>query len=97
MAEPIPADVRRLVIAARRVVFEDQGREAMSELDKASEEFASRVPWDNEPERVAAGELCFDCPPARYPTDETRCTPCPRREHHNQYAMPVGPDRQAGA
>lgn len=23
--------------------------------------------------------LCSDCPPVNYPTDETRCTPCPRR------------------
>lgn len=24
-------------------------------------------------------DLCEDCPPLGYPTDETRCTPCPRR------------------
>ncbi len=24
-------------------------------------------------------ELCQDCPPAGYPTDATRCSPCPRR------------------
>lgn len=24
--------------------------------------------------------LCSDCPPVGYPTDITRCTPCPRRE-----------------
>jgi len=24
------------------------------------------------------GVLCEDCPPVGYPTDETRCTPCPR-------------------
>lgn len=24
-------------------------------------------------------DLCSDCPPVGYPTDETRCTPCPRR------------------
>lgn len=23
--------------------------------------------------------LCSDCPPVGYPTDETRCAPCPRR------------------
>jgi hypothetical protein len=23
--------------------------------------------------------LCGDCPPSDYPTDETRCAPCPRR------------------
>jgi hypothetical protein len=25
-------------------------------------------------------QLCEDCPPADYPTDKTRCTPCPRRK-----------------
>jgi hypothetical protein len=24
-------------------------------------------------------ELCADCPPVCYPTDATRCAPCPRR------------------
>lgn len=24
-------------------------------------------------------ELCEDCPPVNYPTDATRCGPCPRR------------------
>ena len=24
--------------------------------------------------------LCEDCPPVDYPTDKTRCLPCPRRE-----------------
>lgn len=43
-------DVRRLIIAARVVAFEDQGREALKELDEASEAFADRVPWDDEPE-----------------------------------------------
>ena len=27
----------------------------------------------------ASEELCSDCPPVDYPTDETRCAPCPRR------------------
>ena len=43
-------DVVRLVIAARHVAFEDQGPEAIKELDKASEAFASVVPWENEDE-----------------------------------------------
>jgi len=35
--------------------------------------------------RIAAGQgedaevLCSDCPPVGYPTDKTRCLPCPRR------------------
>lgn len=27
----------------------------------------------------AAGPECSDCPPSDYPTDETRCLPCPRK------------------
>lgn len=46
----LPYDVRRLVIAARVVAFENQGRDALRELDQASEAFADRVPWDDEPE-----------------------------------------------
>lgn len=26
-----------------------------------------------------SSDLCSDCPPVGYPTDETRCAPCPRR------------------
>lgn len=53
-AAPVPADVRRMVIAARIVVFEDQGPEAIKELGEASEAFADRVPWDDEPEKASA-------------------------------------------
>lgn len=28
---------------------------------------------------AAETDLCDDCPPVGYPTDKTRCTPCPRR------------------
>lgn len=28
---------------------------------------------------MAMEKLCEDCPPADYPTDKTRCDPCPRR------------------
>lgn len=50
----LPADVRRLIIAARIVAFEDQSVEALRELDQASEAFADRVPWDDEPEEGEA-------------------------------------------
>jgi len=41
----------RLIIAARNVAFEDHpGTEELKELDEASEAFAGRVPWENEPE-----------------------------------------------
>ena len=29
--------------------------------------------------KYAAVTLCEDCPPVGYPTDDTRCLPCPRR------------------
>jgi hypothetical protein len=28
---------------------------------------------------IAELALCEDCPPVGYPTDDTRCEPCPRR------------------
>jgi hypothetical protein len=30
------------------------------------------------------GELCSDCPPAGYPTDKTRCAPCPHRTAYDR-------------
>lgn len=53
-AVELPADVRRLVIAARIVAFEDQSADALRELDQASEAFADRVKWDDEPKEDAA-------------------------------------------
>lgn len=49
----LPQDVIDLVIAARIVAFEDQSPEALRALDKASEAFADRVPWDDEPKGPA--------------------------------------------
>lgn len=49
--EALPRDVRRLVIAAR-LALESQDDEALGELDRASEAFASLVPWNDEPEDV---------------------------------------------
>jgi hypothetical protein len=31
--------------------------------------------------------LCSDCPPIGYPTDKTRCTPCPRRAQVSSAAL----------
>ncbi|HMO74109.1 MAG TPA: hypothetical protein PKD48_02100 [Sphingopyxis sp.] len=55
LRDDVPADVRRLVIAAREIAFNDWDGDseewavARKELDDASEAFASRVPWDDEP------------------------------------------------
>jgi hypothetical protein len=50
-AEQLPEDFVRLIIAARIVAFSDQSREALKELDTASEAFAECVPWEDQPER----------------------------------------------
>lgn len=56
----LAGDVVRLVIAAREVAFggmfdsaDPDKRAAIRELDQASEAFASRVPWEDEPEDEA--------------------------------------------
>jgi hypothetical protein len=49
-AQRLPQDVIDLVIAARKVAYEDQSAEAIKALDKAAEAFASRIPWDDEPD-----------------------------------------------
>jgi hypothetical protein len=52
----VEPDVARLVIVAREIAFgglfdacDDDQRAAIKELDEASEAFASRVPWEDEP------------------------------------------------
>ncbi len=52
-------EMRRLIVAARVVAFSDQGPSAIKELDEASEAFADKVPWDNEP--VNAKGWCTLC------------------------------------
>jgi hypothetical protein len=54
VASALPDDVVRLVIAARVVAYGDPTPEETRELDKASEAFADRVPWDDEPEPEGA-------------------------------------------
>lgn len=56
----VPADVAELVIAARIVAFEDQSPEALRALDKASEAFAERVPWENDPDEEQANARAAD-------------------------------------
>jgi hypothetical protein len=49
----LPQDFVRLIIAARMVAWEDPDAENLKELQEASEAFASRVPWEDEPEDEA--------------------------------------------
>lgn len=44
-------NLRELVSAARVVAFEDTSPEAIKRLDAATEAFAERFPWDNDPDR----------------------------------------------
>jgi hypothetical protein len=37
---------------------------------------------------IAAEALCSDCPPAGYPTDITRCNPCPHRKSPTERPAP---------
>lgn len=53
MQQSLPPDVVRLVLAAREIAFGGympMDATARIELDAASEAFADRVPWDDEPE-----------------------------------------------
>lgn len=34
--------------------------------------------------KESEGDLCDDCPPVGYPTDKTRCLPCPRRVNESE-------------
>jgi hypothetical protein len=54
LRDEISADVRRLVIAARKVAFGEVSRETLKELDEASEAFAERIPWDDQPRSPSA-------------------------------------------
>ena len=46
--ENLPDEMVRLIIAARVVAFSDQSREAIKELDTASEAFAECAPWKDQ-------------------------------------------------
>ena len=51
----LPDDVVKLVKIARHVAFSDHSEEALRMLDAASEAFADRVPWDDEPKLAENG------------------------------------------
>ena len=45
-------------------------------------EYEAVVAAINDARKIMAPQyqFCDDCPPVGYPTDKTRCAPCPRRE-----------------
>lgn len=53
LADPLPADVRRLVIAARKVTDCGTDEDETRELFDAVEAFSSRVPYEEEPDDMA--------------------------------------------
>lgn len=70
---PVPDDVRRLVLAARTVAYgdltEEEAAQARHELDQASEVFAARVAWEEEPEERKCRECgCTEETPCSIPT-----------------------------
>jgi ribosomal protein S27AE len=67
----LPADVARLVIAARHVAFGDPTDvEALKELETASEAFADRIPWEDEPEEKDDTRWMCEACGASYPHEE---------------------------
>lgn len=68
------------------------GEEYLSTLDELIEDIRilKKVPTQATPPQPLSEEsakpagapdtLCSDCPPLGYPTDKTRCAPCPRRD-----------------
>lgn len=60
--EKLPGDVVRLVLAAREIAFGGyipSDVPALKELDSASEAFAARVPWPDEPEEDSDADSPF--------------------------------------
>lgn len=84
--------------SCKQEIFEATYERASPSPDLANHKFDSSgyLHLDDGP-RVAA--LCSDCPPVGYPTDKTRCTPCPRRTELNaaldRSAIPPAPDADA--
>ena len=81
----LPQDVVRLVIAAREVAYSDPTPETFRELDKASEAFADRVPWEDEPKDDAAAVEPWFCGGCGETNPEKRCLGC---MHGMEYPAP---------
>lgn len=85
IASPAPDEVRRMALEEaadylKERVEANKGLPCslpLSEAEAAIRSLASAPPAEDP--KDAADSLCSDCPPIGYPTDETRCAPCPRR------------------
>ena len=70
LAEERVAELRETLTAAWHALESYARHNGSSEL---AEEIAAQC------RRTLDAALCDDCPPVGYPTDKTRCLPCPRR------------------
>jgi hypothetical protein len=75
-------DLTRPKVQSDDSVRHDRLRQAIAEKDAArGRPLTDRERLANLAQALAepCETLCSDCPPIGYPTDETRCAPCPRR------------------
>ena len=86
-ADAVPAGAVRKLVFAARTSGGTAGRDdalcaALDEVESLLEPLPQQPAADPMDTAIAAGlagKLCEGCPPADYPTDGTRCGPCPRR------------------
>lgn len=63
--------------------------ECKSYVEKIKDLRAQLAAANARPTQAAQDVFCPNCPPIGYPTDETRCDPCPRRMAHGNGAAPA--------
>ena len=78
----IPPELRRINVVASLPGWLARWLEELpwtqsSVIERALIDLRPRLKLQQEPDAHEA--LCEDCPPPDYPTDKTRCAPCPRR------------------
>lgn len=59
--------------------WKDMRLHAERQLERMGRGDLAYAAWQPETTRNLVESICDDCPPVGYPTDKTRCTPCPRR------------------
>jgi hypothetical protein len=74
-----PIDSAGLRGAKEQAISEHTSMLHFERAEVAGEAVAGTDPGDIALAAACCGKLCSDCPPLGYPTDATRCNPCPRR------------------